>query len=256
MTNYFKLIHWNALANSLSDGFPHVDKSLVTWEHRKQLIIDNVMKQKADIVCLVEIDEEHQDIFDDLMPDYTRYYLKKMSDDNQEGCLILVNQKRFTILYQFALQLKEGRSQVAIVMKLRDINTGYVFSLVSTHLKAKPGFEEIRLDQCKAIIDIIKDDECIFCGDFNDVPDSLFYNYLTKECGFKDVYQDTERMYTTCKKREELVCRVIDYIFIRSKKLNAAKTIEAPDLNTLPEIGLPSEGYPSDHVLIGTNLFY
>jgi mRNA deadenylase 3'-5' endonuclease subunit Ccr4 len=256
MTKFFKIIHWNALADSLSDGFPHVDKSLVTWQHRKPLIINNVMKEMADIICLVEIDEKHQDIFDELMPDYTRYYVKKNSDDNQEGCMVLINTKRFNVLNQSSIQMLDKRSQIAIIMKLQDVSNGYIFNLVSTHLKAKPGFEETRLEQCKSIMDVIQDEDCVFCGDFNDVPDSLFYNYLTKECGFKDVYQNTDREYTTCKKRAELVCRVIDYIFIRSKQLDSTKTIDAPNLKELPEIGLPSEKYPSDHVLIGANLFY
>ena len=71
-----------------------------------------------------------------------------------------------------------------------------------------------------------------------------------------DIYSNGDRKYTTYKKREKVVCRVIDYIFYRSKILKQLTTIDAPALDTLPEIGLPSKEYPSDHVLIGTVFGY
>jgi mRNA deadenylase 3'-5' endonuclease subunit Ccr4 len=251
----FKIIHWNTLADSLSDGFPYINKTYLTWEHRKDLIIKRIKQENADIICLVEIDEKDRSILDELCMNYWYNYVKKNSVDNDEGCLVLVN-KRFDILTKYSIILKKGRSQIAIIMKLRDTYNGYTFKLVSTHLKAKPGWEETRLKQCKAIMDMIGQEDCILTGDYNDIPGSLFYQYLTKECGLIDTYKNEERVYTTFKKRETVVCRVIDYIFYRSKTIEPILTIAAPDLKSLPDIGLPTEIHPSDHVLIGAIFDY
>lgn len=246
----FKVIHWNTLADSLSDGFPHVQKEYLTWEHRRARILDRIKQENADIICLVEIDEKDRFLLDGLYPRYSHQYMKKDSSENDEGCLVLVSE-RFTIVKKYALILKKGRSQIAIIMELLDTATDYRFNLISTHLKAKPGWEDTRLQQCKAIMDVLKDNDCILTGDFNDVPGSLCYNYLTRECGFTDAYASSDRLYTTFKKRETVVCRVIDYIFYRSKTIKPINTINAPELHTLAEIGLPDKVHPSDHVLLG-----
>ncbi len=250
--NKFKIIHWNALADSLSDGFPFVSKTYLEWGYRKDLIIEKVMKENADIICLVEIDQKHQTIFDGILPNYRQIYVKKDSDDNQEGCMILINTARFEILDITPCKLLEGRSQIAIIMKLIDRYGEHVFNLVSTHLKAKPGFENIRLSQCQTIIQHLDNSiDTIFVGDFNDIPGSLCYDYLTRDCKFMDTYINRGQEYTTFKKREKVVCRVIDYIFYKSDRLKVDSIVDAPRLEDIPEIGLPSEKHPSDHVLLG-----
>lgn len=47
---------WNCLADSLSDAFPHCDKSVLTWAHRKELIVNHVasMVEKGFLVALQE----------------------------------------------------------------------------------------------------------------------------------------------------------------------------------------------------------
>lgn len=247
----FKILHYNVLANSLSDGFPYVDPSHLSWKSRKKKIIKSVCDQKADVVCLVEVDEEHKNMFNTVYPKYFSFYSKKRSIDNKDGCLVLVNLNKFEVLDYSSFRLKDSRSQIAVLLKLKNIKTNYTFYLVSTHLKAKPGFEQIRLEQCSVIMDKIGDNDCIFLGDFNDVPNSLCYNFITKKHKFIDVYDNDKRIYTTCKKRDKLVCRVIDYIFYRSNKMKPQNEIQAPLLSSLPAVGLPSKEHPSDHVLLG-----
>jgi len=250
-----KIIHWNVLANSLSEHFPNVPSEFLTWNYRKELIIQKVVELQADIICLVEIDEIHQNIFTNILTKYAQYYYKKVSADNYDGCLTLVNCEKYQILTEKCIQLMEDRSQIAVICKLQDLHTGYIFTVISTHLKAKPGFETVRLDQCKKIIQHIDyTDDCILVGDFNDIPGSLCYNYLVNECKFVDSYADlyTKDAFTTFKKRDKVVCRIIDYIFYRSHTLQPVLRLEYLDKKDLPEIGLPSHTHPSDHVIIGT----
>lgn len=263
----FKIIHWNILADSLSDGFPYVDSKYLQWNYRLPLILNQLLAAKADILNLVEVDSDHASIFKTAFSGYYGFYAKKTSpdvrpkeltpSDNKEGVLMLINLKRFQILSAESFSLNgakngEIRSQVAVLIKLKDLETKKSMSIVGTHLKAKPGFEETRLQQMKIILKFIKKEKAIILGDLNDVPESLVCKFLLKK-GFVDAYQDQKRDFTTSKKREKLVTRVIDYIFYRFYKLKVEEVVATP---AVPVIGYPSKDQPSDHILIGATFKY
>ncbi len=56
------VLSWNTLADSLTksgltyDAFPHASLKSLSWEHRKQLIINNILTHRPDIICLYEVD--------------------------------------------------------------------------------------------------------------------------------------------------------------------------------------------------------
>ena len=82
------------------------------------------------------------------------------------------------------------------------------FTVLTTHLKSKSQFSQIRLEQTKSISEELKKlnhTNYIICGDFNADPSEPFYELLTgKEIGIKSVFQDIfghEPAYTTWKKR-------------------------------------------------------
>lgn len=58
-TGYFTLLQFNTLANSLSDAFPYVDSKYLTWEHRKQLLVREILQHRPDVITLEEVDKEH-----------------------------------------------------------------------------------------------------------------------------------------------------------------------------------------------------
>jgi len=58
-TEFFTLLQFNTLANSLSDSFPYVDSTYLQWEHRKKLLCAEILQHKPDVVCLEEVDKEN-----------------------------------------------------------------------------------------------------------------------------------------------------------------------------------------------------
>ena len=81
------------------------------------------------------------------------------------------------------------------------------FTVLTTHLKSKSQFSQIRLEQTKSIseeLKKLKHTNYIICGDFNADPLEPFYKLLTEEIGLKSVFQAIfghELAYTTWKKR-------------------------------------------------------
>jgi len=246
----FKVVHWNVLADSLSDGFPYVNPKYLKWQYRLNLILKQLQKTNADIINLVEVDFDCVHYFKSAFPDYFYSYAKKNSSDNKEGVLMLINLKKFKVLETNTLNLLKDRSQVAEIIKIKDRKTENVFNLVGTHLKAKPGFEKSRLKQVETILNFIGNENAIFMADLNDVVGSECYKCLVNH-DFRDVYKDKDLKYTTSKKRAKLVTRVIDYIMYRNEQLKVIAVEKVPQLVTLPLIGLPSKDIPSDHVMIG-----
>jgi len=165
--------------------------------------------------------------------------------------------------------------QVAILikMKMKSPQDNILF-VALTHLKAKPGFEDIRLQQGAMLIDNLfeftkgdKNAPCVIAGDFNDIPSSLVCRYMEKGKGssaagrqfasnfqlLKSAYKHYDftesEPYTTFKKREVIVKRTIDYLFYTPGSLTVSKLLEIPTSESLTEL-LPFSKYPSDHLSI------
>ena len=57
-----RVLHWNVLAQQLSDAFPKVAPEYLTWEHRKPLFEQEFFKTRPngdpfwDVICLQEAD--------------------------------------------------------------------------------------------------------------------------------------------------------------------------------------------------------
>ena len=49
-------MHWNILADKLSDAFPKVPKMYLKWEYRFRLIIQHIKEVDPDCVGLSELD--------------------------------------------------------------------------------------------------------------------------------------------------------------------------------------------------------
>lgn len=140
-------------------------------------------------------------------------------------------------------------NQVAIIMCLKAKDTGKMFCVVTTHLKARNGalLSKLRNEQGKDLLKFVKefagDLPVIMCGDFNAEPVEPIYKTvleytplelssayadmnidLKKESYFvnkphSELSIENEPAYTTWKIREEgEVCHTIDYIFYSKSK--------------------------------------
>jgi len=133
---------------------------------------------------------------------------------------------------------------------------GVEFCLATTHLKAKPGFEERRARQAAELLEIVgevaAERPVVLAGDFNDIPDSPACELIrSHRLGLRSAYLDAlgrEPDWTTWKIRaaEGEVRRTIDYIWYRGLELKGVLSIP-PDAQ-VESVRLPSWQYPSDHL--------
>jgi len=129
--------------------------------------------------------------------------------------------------------------------------------VAATHLKAKPEFEEQRKQQVQLLIQEFpafingKKWPTFILGDFNDIPQSAPIKFMQEH--YTSAYDNTDKGYwTTWKKREDEVKRIIDYIFYDPKLSTLEAVLPPPDSPT----HLPDTFYPSDHLAICAKFSY
>jgi len=166
------------------------------------------------------------------------------------------------------LKLSPESSQIVMYSTFKSLTWPFNnVTIASTHLKAKPGFEDIRVSQVQKLLKNIPSGffpvhshgpshHVIITGDFNDTPDSMAVETIRLAPGLemmdaRDQYEDVlaADYYTTYKKRETVVKRVIDYIFFSSLRLTCTGVLDAPPLSEVPDM-LPAHNYPSDHIAL------
>jgi len=165
------------------------------------------------------------------------------------------------------LKLSPESSQIVMYSTFKSLTWPFNnVTIASTHLKAKPGFEDIRVSQVQRLLKHLPsglfgdmfgpDHRAIITGDFNDTPDSMAVETIRLAPGLemmdaRDQYEDVlgADYYTTYKKRETVVKRVIDYIFFSSLRLTCTGVLDAPPPSEVPDM-LPAHNYPSDHIAL------
>jgi mRNA deadenylase 3'-5' endonuclease subunit Ccr4 len=85
---------FNVLADSLSDAFPLVDPSVLTWTHRAPLLLAEIARADADLVALEEVDR-YDDTFAPFFASrgFTSIYVPKVGADH--GCVLAFRSSRF-----------------------------------------------------------------------------------------------------------------------------------------------------------------
>ena len=135
--------------------------------------------------------------------------------------------------------------------------------VVSTHLKSGQEYELDRVQQVSFLLDKLAsfdDSSIVVCGDFNCRPLSPSYNLIVnhklglKSAYFGNILPGAEPEITTYQKRENIVYKTIDYIFVKGFEVNSVLAI--PSLKSIEKIGLPSKFYPSDHFSLACKVNY
>lgn len=227
------VMQWNGLANNLCTptSFPHADPSVLEWKNRFSKILREINTRAPDIMCLQEVDEFKQINSELTMQGYRGVFFKKQGTDSLDGCAIFVQSRVVTHECKW---FKLGGTQIAVGMHVEVSDVQFV--VVCTHLKAKPEYESVRLEQCKKLVQWVEEWRplpVIICGDFNDVMGSEPIEYMMRS-GFVsayDVHHPTP-FDTTCKQRATKVCRAIDYIWT------------SPAVEVYGILELPSEHMP------------
>eukprot|EP00921_Rhytidocystis_pertsovi_P011138 GHVQ01017950.1.p1 GENE.GHVQ01017950.1~~GHVQ01017950.1.p1 ORF type:complete len:403 (-),score=51.26 GHVQ01017950.1:673-1881(-) len=162
----------------------------------------------------------------------------------------------------------EGTGQGCIVRVLQSLSSDHKYIIATTHLKAKPQFESVRLSQArqllrrvKTVVDFTGLFPVILAGDFNAAPESPTIRWISGQqlCPMRSAYQLDKQEhwhfelknrldYTTWKIRPDgEIKRVIDYVWY-SHRLEVLETA-MPLVEGIPAARLPCSIYPSGPLL-------
>ncbi|XP_025005306.2 nocturnin isoform X1 [Gallus gallus] len=272
-----RVMQWNILAQALGEGkdnFVQCPMEALKWEERKCLILEEILAYKPDILCLQEVDH-YFDTFEPLLsrlgyqctffPKPWSPCLDVEQNNGPDGCALFFLKERFELINSANIRLtamKLKTNQVAIAQTLKCSETGRLFCIAVTHLKARTGWERFRSAQGCDLLQNLKSITqgakipLIICGDFNAEPtEEVYREFSNSSLNLNSAYKllspdgQSEPPYTTWKIRPSGECRhTLDYIWYSQHALNVNSAL---GLLTEEQIGpnrLPSFNYPSDHL--------
>ncbi len=217
-TSAITVVQFNMLARDLADNvaFPDAHVDHLNYENRKERLVAELKRANADLVVLQEVDgKDYESFLGGALSElcYASRFTRKLGG-HTDGCVLAWNMYKFdrpmpvSVFWEAMGGVDEmfcgtlpGNSQVYAYMTLIHLETNKRIRFATTHLKAKPGFEELREQQVQTIVKSFERDyrqnqhrierkkteeeevdrtfdELILCGDLNDVPGSLCYTYL------------------------------------------------------------------------------
>lgn len=171
----FTLLTMNTLADGLAtpESFPHTDPAALVWERRRHMLLDELTASRgpatgaatgaggADILCLQEVDH-----FDDWFSPqlaargYGRGWFLPKRDGGPagtgDGVALFVRPEAFRVLRVQRVHMF-GMNQVALFLQLAPVcgsggGPARRLYVATTHLKAKEGYELVRLKQAQVIL--------------------------------------------------------------------------------------------------------
>ena len=265
-------MQWNVLADALSQSTPTSNfyKTLPTalqWDYRKGLILSEIQRSGADVVCLEEVDHYH----DFFMPEMARlgydghYATKPKSaclsfpgNNGSDGCALFYRKSVFTFMDKkeifYTEHGGESSNQLALVLKLAFHERPVCVAV--THLKAK-NFPAERLQQGQQLMANInpfaQGAPIVVCGDFNAAPTEPVYQHMASHnlASAYCIALKEEPSFTSWKFRPDKELRyTIDYIWYSSGGLALSGVWELPSAGEIGPDALPMLQYPSDHLAL------
>ncbi|XP_015022800.2 nocturnin isoform X2 [Drosophila mojavensis] len=192
---HIRLLQWNILSQTLgqhNDGFVRCPDEALTWQHRRYLIVQEILQNQPDVVCLQEVDhfkflqtvlgsQNYDGIFFP-KPDSPCLYIEE--NNGPDGCAIFYKRDKLQLLGYDTRILEVWRvqsNQVAIAARLQLKASGREFCVCTTHLKARHGalLAKLRNEQGRDLIRFVKqfagESPLLLCGDFNAEPIEPIY---------------------------------------------------------------------------------
>jgi len=277
---HLKILQWNILAQTLSGedaGFP-CSPEFLEFDHRFSKIIQEIVHYKPEVICLQEVD-----IFEDISTELLKHgykgifvakpnspCLKFKVNRGPDGNAIFYKEDTLALLSNENTILNATNSTLLRANFIHK-ETKVHFTVLTTHLKSKSEFSQIRLKQTRSIseeLKKLKHTNYIICGDFNADPSEPFYKLLTEEIGLISVFQAIfghELAYTTWKKRNgsyvkkmgeanKETKKVEDYIFYHPANISCCNILDLPLENCIGSDLLPCKDYTSDHLSLMATL--
>ncbi|GLE06201.1 hypothetical protein PINS_up015443 [Pythium insidiosum] len=280
---------YNVLAQCYvrSSFFPYCAPSVLRWKNRSKCLEEVFSKEltvKPHIVCLQEVDN-----FDEFWArtmrnlGYQGMYVQKVRKKDgvaifwQEDAVSLVQHQTVSLDVPVGdeagcnddLLSRTVRGSVGLMIEFaKSRNPTQRFVVATTHLFWDPLQEDVKLLQTQRMlrtIDAFMDSRplpLIFAGDFNSMPDSEVYRFITETHGYRSAYASYKtpagepdftnvngvRIDLTDKEVPNFI-GTLDYIFFKSHRLHPAALREMMPLElAVQERSLPSTFSPSDHL--------
>ena len=264
-----RVLSLNLLADSKQkeEEWSATPEDVLQWPKRRLRLLEILLQEEADIICLQELDMEVAGVPGGLDSELRlagyQGILTKPKSPATDGCAVFVKEDRFTVLeeadvgYAAAALLKDRRSELQLLA-------------VSAHLKSGKTevAEKQRCDQMVSLLDLLSRLSAPACGvilacDMNavSIPDGkigdplAYAAALSHELSLQSSYAESskEPEFTTWKLRPKgEVKRTIDYI-LHSPSLCVAALLKLPSEVEMPKSRLPSHSYPSDHMALGVD---
>lgn len=207
-----RIFQWNMLSQTLgmhNDGFVRCPVDALTWECRRYQVIQEIVQNDPDIICLQEVDhfkflqkilgtQNYEGVFFP-KPDSPCLYIN--GNNGPDGCAVFFKTDRLELINHFTRVLEVWRvqsNQVAIAALFRTRDTNQEICVTTTHLKARKGalLSKLRNEQGKDLLSFVdgvaEDRPVILCGDFNAEPIEPIYSTVLnyKSLGLASAYSD------------------------------------------------------------------
>ena len=251
-----KLMTWNVLADQFALDFPAVAQSNLLWANRRVLILEEIVRNAPDIICLQELDHYEDFLEPELKSRGYGSVFKKKRGWHKDGLSIFYSLSKFSQVDSHEVVFPGHQFAIGLQLEGLDHKNFLIFT---THLKAKSQFDLLRVEQIATLfkyLSAFQDIPIILCGDFHSIPGSNAYiSLLGNAIGLTSVYGvQNEPEFTTVKQRNTLEVKTEDYIWQRGFRPTGILSI--PSLEEIGATGLPSGNYPSDHISLVAFLAY
>ncbi|KAL0581926.1 Glucose-repressible alcohol dehydrogenase transcriptional effector [Marasmius crinis-equi] len=188
------------------------------WEYRRMRIMDEIRRYSCDLVCLQEVDWDIYDEWLREEMEREKYscffcpsWAKKLQRSRRDGVAVFWRADRFRLLQHHIVEFSSlaeqredfrsskdvpnrflQRGNVGIICLLRSLTTGKPLLLVNTHLYWDPEFCDVKLvqagllgEEIEKVAQRVREEQAtsevpvVLCGDFNSMPNSGVYEFLS-----------------------------------------------------------------------------
>lgn len=145
-----RLVSWNILAPTYShpQKYPWSSKEHLSWRYRQKLILSDLKKIDADVICLQEMECA---LFDAFMSQISEEYLgilQNTTDEHPVGNAILVRKNKLKVLRQES----RSRALILVVNGVEKFSPARPLYLANVHLQAGMEDDKTRVCQLKSLL--------------------------------------------------------------------------------------------------------
>lgn len=331
----FNVLTYNILCDRMATPqmYGYTPSWALSWEYRKEFILQEVMSYGADICCMQEVaSEQYEDYFLHHLSqqDYEGIFSPKtrartMREEERklvDGCAIFYKSTKFSLVERQLIEFNQAalrrpdfkrtedmfnrvmtKDEVAVIALLENKESGSRLIVANAHIHWDPEFRDVKLVQAAMLMEELErigerfakypakldvkegfppaphyDDghkiPTILCGDFNSMPGSGVYEFLSKASvpgnhedfkghiygdytanglshkhALKSAYANVgELPFTNYTPNFD---GVLDYIWYNSNALAVTGLLGEVDRSYLEKVvGFPNAHFPSDHICI------